>query len=664
MSHESQQQKAIDGRKETEILESLRRCALSDSYWEPFMVLYANVVEQVIVSRLDQDPKKFGSQAAYMTGLSGIATLLAGSQIAFVQILIADPICVALFPNDCGSHSPFLRDVVIFLTYIALSFEILGALSSLLTARRLMDLSSHARALLEAKNTLEKSIGSQPRGDIRSDELMAYQRETDTLFTAMRNHISRRNHTSSGLQGVVFFIFFGLVCFFAALIFEVVISQPENLSIPFGLCVAVMVTVLGFIEKRAHPGLREKWRAAHGDQEAAVETLDRFTFQNAAVDPHVTKHLDRLLQSGDLDAIEIIVTLAKYDRFRQKHNALVRQVVNKRGDQNVGVRIAALKTASYFLFDDAVRNDLCTPEARESLFSMMAIDQQSEVRRSALEIIATFSEDGPIRAAMCTHEVMERIISTVLERDSNLQQAAVNAIAALIQQNDVCRGTFTRDSILQIMSITRSEVEASWNSVLTILSTLVRCGRFLAPASIVLDANGGQGSRVGGDAVCQLLINIISLTLNISSIANSLIFATLCMLQRAQPEIRKSYIDVIRMMPWGVTLPSMATTNNLLALLSNVNLVESAIQIILCCSANAEFRQRIYSSDKLVDVLDNHPAQALELVTNLAKYADARQALGDLDSALVRRLLTNFRKELDPVRWKIYSKCLIVLGLI
>nr|GAT48393.1 predicted protein [Mycena chlorophos] len=271
----SQAEYAVDPRRELNTLEALKAYAIQDPYWKGLLTSYANIIDHIIAYRVDRDPKKFGSQAAYMTGLSGIATLLAAAQVTFIQVVFTDPLCItSTSPKDCDSNSVILRDVIIFLTYIALAFEILGAVSSLLTAKRLIELSNHSRALLEAKSTLEKSISSSSSSaNPPSELLLGHQKETASLFSEIDVHVHHRKHSAGGLRTVIAFILAGMICFFAALFFEVVISQPARLSGPFIAAVVIMVAVLAWIEKRASPELRKRFRRSAGDEEIALRAF-------------------------------------------------------------------------------------------------------------------------------------------------------------------------------------------------------------------------------------------------------------------------------------------------------------------------------------------------------------------------------------------------------
>jgi hypothetical protein len=184
---------------------------------------------------------------------------------------VAAPICAS--PDECGPHSALLLRIIIFSTYISLSFEIIGALSSLLTAKRLVDLSNRARGLMETKSTLEKLIAKQMRPEAsnsRTKELMACRTNMGALFEAIESHVHDKKHSSSGLRSVILLILLGMVCFFAALIFEVVMSQPKGLWITFIWCLALMGIVLVWIEKRAHPRLWRALRGAREDDESAI----------------------------------------------------------------------------------------------------------------------------------------------------------------------------------------------------------------------------------------------------------------------------------------------------------------------------------------------------------------------------------------------------------
>ncbi|KAJ7933016.1 armadillo-type protein [Mycena leptocephala] len=742
MSQELQQEPAaIDSPREIEILKFLQRCAQEDPYWNALMDSYSNIVQGVIRSQLEVDSKKFGSRAAYMTGLSGIATLLAGAQIAFVQVVGAAPICAS--SDECGPHSALLLKIIIFSTYISLSFEIIGALSSLLTAKRLVDLSTRARGLMETKSTLEKLIAKQMRPEAsnsRTKELMACRTNMGALFEAIESHVHDKKHSSSGLQSVILLILLGMVCFFAALIFEVVMSQPKELWIAFILCLALMGLVLVWIEKRAHPRLWRALRAPRDDEESAIETRE-FNLHESVKVSLTRDRLHLILNDPDPEVSRLgleIVGQAQYDGFYAGNDRLLRQLIQGLGDVDVNLRIAALRTASHFVHDAAVRAQISTGRTSEEILLMVS-DQQSNVRRSALEIIVALAEHADVRnrvftpeirqgiiatlvdkdfslrepalkainslaynaaalelkqrilemlndpqdivrrtsleimsplsqhvhlrPAVSTQEIVESIVSTAIDPGSGLRELALKAIASLMRHADVHWRTFEQQAIKQIASMAATEDREVQHAVLTILSALARRGRIVAPTSIILEANPVPGAEAQ-----QLLKDIISSHGSVSWISDSLLRATLENLEHAASDVRESYTDIIRMLPWTNIMLSPNTTKKLVALLyqPKSEIVESTIQIMGYCSENVEFRQNILNnhSNVFVALLNNKQDQALILITKFAKYVDTREAISDLNSGLVRELLIMFNNEQEQKRWQISVKCLLALGLI
>ncbi|KAF7365664.1 hypothetical protein MVEN_00440000 [Mycena venus] len=675
---------AIDSPREIEILKFLQRCAQEDPYWNALMDSYSNIVQRVIRSQLEVDSKKFGSRAAYMTGLSGIATLLAGAQIAFVQVVGAAPICAS--PDECGPHSALLLMIVIFSTYISLSFEIIGALSSLLTAKRLVDLNSHARGLMETKSTLEKLIVKQMRTEAsnsRTKELMACRTNMGALFEAIESHVHDRKHSSSGLQGVILMILLGMVCFFAALILELVISQPKGLWITFILCLALMGLVLVWIEKRAHPRLWRALRGARGDEESAIGESNHLVMDELSMNDRTETRefnlresvkvlltrdrLHQILNDPDPEVSRLgleIVGKAQYDGFYAGNDRLLRQLIQGLGDVDVNVRIAALRTASHFVHDATVRTQISTPKTSEGILSMI-LDQQSNVRRSALEIVAALCGACRfhLRRAVCTQEIIESIVSAAIDPSSSLRELALKAIASLMQHADVHWRTFEQKTIKQIISMAATDDQEVQHAVLMVLGALVRRGKFVGPNSIILEAGPVPGAEAQ-----RLLKDIISSQRSVSWISNSLLRATLENLEHAPNHVMESYTDIIRMLPWTNIMLLPNTTKKLVALLyrPKSETVESTIQIMECCSENVEFRQNILNnhSNVFIALLNNKPDQALTLITKFAKYVDAREAINDLNSGLVRELLIMFNNEQEQKRWRISVKCLLALCLI
>ncbi|KAJ7176323.1 ankyrin repeat-containing domain protein [Mycena crocata] len=240
---------------ELKILKALRRNT-SKPIVQDFTDHYVPVVKTIMDSRMEDSTKKLKANAAYLTGLAGIATLLSSVQIGFFP-LISNPDCgTDPQPRGCESHVVFIRAVVNFFSYLALSFDALGALFALLTARSLLRVSSQAQDLMDDKYNLDGYILGQLENP-DAELLATLQDKTDDLYGKLKRleHIIK-THTG-GPHGVLGFIMLGMICFFVALVAQVVQSQPLKFWIPFVLSVAAMIITLGGNEKRHHTNIWE-----------------------------------------------------------------------------------------------------------------------------------------------------------------------------------------------------------------------------------------------------------------------------------------------------------------------------------------------------------------------------------------------------------------------
>lgn len=175
--------------------------------------------------------------------------------------------------SGCDPYSLFLLNLVIFFSYLGLAFATLGALSALLTARTLLEVSSHAQDLMDQKYSLDEMILGQrgvDAGPRRTQVFDTCRRTGNDLFEEVDRHRHVRKHHASGQFGVISFILLGAIFFFSALIFWVVHTQSRRLWIPFTLIVGLMVVTLVGNEIRTHPRLLSCWttRSAHSDPES------------------------------------------------------------------------------------------------------------------------------------------------------------------------------------------------------------------------------------------------------------------------------------------------------------------------------------------------------------------------------------------------------------
>ncbi|KAJ7722328.1 hypothetical protein B0H16DRAFT_1600714 [Mycena metata] len=146
-----------EGNREIQILKALLRHT-DNPILQDFTDHYVPLVKLVMTARLDESAKKLKAQAAYLTGLAGVASFLASVQIGFFP-LIGAPDCDAdPTPDGCNTHTVFIRALINFFSYLALSFDGLGALFALLTARSLLQASSDIQDLMDDKHNIDGFI--------------------------------------------------------------------------------------------------------------------------------------------------------------------------------------------------------------------------------------------------------------------------------------------------------------------------------------------------------------------------------------------------------------------------------------------------------------------------------------------------------------------------
>jgi hypothetical protein len=204
-------------------------------------------------------------------------------------------------PNGCHPHLHLLRNISIFFAYTALSADTSGALSALLIARTLFGVANVAQDLLDEKRTLDTFIFQQmsilepklgldhhrtPRSRTQErkkayGEFKVCHEEAERLFGRVERHKHIMKKHTGGQSGVISFIVFGILFFFVALLFQVVVevvtSQLAGLWITLIVCVAVMGGVLVWREKRAHPRLWDALGHAHGDEKLAIGASNSLT---------------------------------------------------------------------------------------------------------------------------------------------------------------------------------------------------------------------------------------------------------------------------------------------------------------------------------------------------------------------------------------------------
>ncbi|KAJ7455506.1 hypothetical protein FB451DRAFT_1277983 [Mycena latifolia] len=258
------------------------------------------------------------------------------------------------------------------------------------------------------------------------------------------------------------------------------------------------------------------------------------------------------------------------------------------------------------------------------------------------------------------------------DENSNIQTAAVKLVVALAP--NIPHGIPTPETMQKIIRLLRHEYRAIRSTPLRALDTLASLGEFRSFVStsqnLVHILQALTGKEDWDDQIISFVKRIINFGHDISSITIAITNATLDGLLQMAPEVRKSYCRVISLLPLAAVTIPLENMQKLLVLLwdRDADIANSAMEILICLTANAQFRKHILSPNvwKLAAKLIQHPPtsrQALKTVIALAKYDDARGEILQ-SSEIVYTLLTMFKSgTADIDRWEVGLKGLLALGL-
>ncbi|KAJ7205168.1 armadillo-type protein [Mycena pura] len=458
-----------DTARELAVLEFLQEhFGDSDPAFKHFADSYAGVVDAVMDARLATFSRRFTAQAAYLTASAGIASLLASVQIAFVP-LVPNPDCGATpTPDGCDPHSRLLRNLIILFSYVALSFDTLGALFSLFTARKLLSVSSHAQDLLGKKATLEKKILRKKGFKSGSDlfqPIHAFATETETLLEQVHRHQHVMEQHTGGLRSVISFILAGMLFFFAALVIQMVISQPFELWIVFILAMTTMASVLGWSGKRTFPGVwvsvrrRIYSKTREVDEEATLETTIRKTILKETTKQKVAQ----MLKDGDPNvkkrALNIMSSIFKdvHIRLDIEPSQMFHSIEPMLADSDPILRQTAVKTVISLVQDDYIRNKIFRSILLPRIASMLQ-DVEYKIRKSGLELIANLAQYSDCRAEIEPSNVGGMII--LMLDDSNVRGSALEVVSSLAQHDYASDSTKNMiQKVVSMLQEPQSEIE-------------------------------------------------------------------------------------------------------------------------------------------------------------------------------------------------------------
>ncbi|KAJ7088090.1 hypothetical protein C8R44DRAFT_991158 [Mycena epipterygia] len=467
---------------EPAILEFLRANIGQDPSLKAFAISYNYLVHAIIDARLHHYSKKIGAQAIYLTGLAGVAAFLALAQIGFV-LIIGNPDCGGTpTPDGCDPHSRLLRNLANFLSYIALSFDTLGSLSSLLTARTLFYVGRRAQDLMDDKCTIDARIIAAKDDPARSRFFGTCIPNVQGLAQRVDKHSHIISHHTGGQRGVIYFIMLGILCFFAALILHVIASQPRGLWIPFIWCVILMATVLAWTENRAHPGMWPKLRtiiqwdeeplhvgstqleALSEDHSESRESLFREIWTPTTRDVF----LKQLLDTSEVirtDTVKYFIAMMFQGSDRGMWDSdTIRALARTLSDEDVSVRCATFKfftaagsqkALSKLIFEDEwiivallpglSDKNLAVKRAATQFFAATAeklpipfiqtqlINENADIRRGAVEFFAVAAGlgDNVRKTILKLPEIPYDILKMLEEeQDRDTRRAAINFLTA------------------------------------------------------------------------------------------------------------------------------------------------------------------------------------------------------------------------------------------
>ncbi|KAJ6460713.1 hypothetical protein DFH09DRAFT_590082 [Mycena vulgaris] len=233
--------------EEMAILNNLLEHTKENRMVKLFADVYARLVLDFVNAELNESVKRYGSQAVYLTGLSGIASFLASLEIGFVA-LIESPNCgMDPLPDGCSPHSRLLRAVITFFSYFAISCDALSALFALLIARSFLQIGREGQDLVEDKFKLDAAIREQQTRtagvELRLWWILREQaRDLDSQLASYSYSVDGRTR---GQYTVISLILVGMATFFTALILQVITTQPAVFWIPFVTVVGTMANYLG-----------------------------------------------------------------------------------------------------------------------------------------------------------------------------------------------------------------------------------------------------------------------------------------------------------------------------------------------------------------------------------------------------------------------------------
>ncbi|KAJ7257709.1 armadillo-type protein [Mycena rebaudengoi] len=340
-------------------------------------------------------------------------------------------------------------------------------------------------------------------------------------------------------------------------------------------------------------------------------------------------------------------------------------------DSEQRIRFGALEGIIALVKDDEFRGEISTQTICK--IADMIDDSNTSVRISALRaVIALVPYE--ISATILTPQTIAKITAGLEDSAGAVKKTALKAVAALLPFDDF-RVILTFQNFQHILKLLRTSHSHKPGSLMFTYGVDLlnhHSSRALVSSRnslvYVLDMLNGSPED---DGILLFMKSFIANYNDITPIGYILTQEILLRIVGANPNVRKSYIQITMMLNFSRIPMASDDTQQLMRMLHNSDpdIVQSAAVIMGTVIANDECRQTATRSGlgrmtlKLIQHLRT-AISGLELIRAFAKYDDTRHALTD-SPGVVHQLLSMLKSGTTDIdRWEVGVKGLLALGLL
>ncbi|KAJ7438186.1 armadillo-type protein [Mycena galericulata] len=326
-----------------------------------------------------------------------------------------------------------------------------------------------------------------------------------------------------------------------------------------------------------------------------------------------------------------LAVIKKSRAFRDTLKAETQRITKMLNNTSWRFKRSALRNIAALIEEDDIRSVIATKDLTTTVITLLA-DKSWNVRQSALETVAVLAKEDVFRPEISTPATMETIISTLGDKEAIVWQLAQKTVIAFLNHRSF------RDSI------------STPNCLVHILCTLDGSDRDVQ--------------------IHDIMTKIIGFRKDVKASTIALTRAILDRIVDATPATRKSYTEVVKMLPLETIPIPIKNANKVFEFLNDPDpdIVDSSVEILLCLFVNDEFRSCIPSSilgQAIVKQLQQAKTanSALKMLTGLVKY-DMKQTVIRMPGVIAQCLSMYHAEVADIERWQIGFKGLLALGLL